>query len=68
MVSAAYFTIGDDTHCSKLRDSVIGTNTQTLDDFACQVVARFGSRRALVGRSVVAHIALLVSMTLLCRW
>ncbi|KAI9428350.1 hypothetical protein H4582DRAFT_2092518 [Lactarius indigo] len=45
-----------------LRDSVIGSNTQTLDDFVCNVTNRFlatWSGRHTLGHPIIAHIALL---------
>ncbi|KAI0259242.1 hypothetical protein BC834DRAFT_907131 [Gloeopeniophorella convolvens] len=45
-----------------LRDSVIGPNTLPLDDFVCNVANRFSSSgfgRLLLGRPVIAHIAIL---------
>ncbi|KAI0259048.1 hypothetical protein BC834DRAFT_908552 [Gloeopeniophorella convolvens] len=45
-----------------LRDSVIGPNTMPLDDFVCNVANRFSSSgfgRLLLGRPVIAHIAML---------
>jgi hypothetical protein len=64
MVSPPSFVV-DDVSSSylKLRDSVIGANTVPLDDFACNVANRFAvSGRVALGRSAVAHIALLVSL------
>ena len=47
---------------SKLRDSVMGTNTVPLDDFACNIANCFSvSSRMALGRAGVAHIVLLVS-------
>ena len=49
--------------CLKLRDSVIGSNTVPLDDFACIIANRFSvSGRMALGRAGVGHIALLVSV------
>ncbi|KAH9035351.1 hypothetical protein EDB85DRAFT_2143788 [Lactarius pseudohatsudake] len=45
-----------------LRDSVIGGNTQTLDDFVCNVANRFlatWSGRHTLGHLIIAHITLL---------
>ncbi|KAI9436625.1 hypothetical protein H4582DRAFT_2078250 [Lactarius indigo] len=49
-------------YCEMLRDSVTGSNTQTLDDFVCSVANRFlatWSGRHTLGHSMIAHIALL---------
>ncbi len=46
-------------HCSKLRDSIIGANTSTLDDFVISISNCFTLWMSL-GHAFVVHVALLV--------
>jgi hypothetical protein len=58
----AWFSVGSYNYwySSKLRDSVIGPNTSTLDDFIISIINRFTTSRVSPGHSFVIHVALLV--------
>ena len=59
LVSATYL-FHPSTDTSKLRDSVIGHNTTTLDDLVINLANRFVATRASLGRPFVVHVAILV--------